>query len=247
MHSTLLKMNIIKKIPLAYQGELHDVKLIQFSVEKEELETLFPHHFPLKLWNQRALISMVNVQLKNMRPSMAPKQLGFSYQHVAFRLCLDDAGLEGAPSARGIYFLRSFAQSKTLCALGSCMTDYQLTPATISDEDYLFELKQGDRFLHYAIENSPPKQRNEQLKNRIEAIDCAYSYRSSSWWRTQIERKEWPLEWANAYHFETNFFESAQLEGAFTIEKPIDYRWNAPVQVRPTVALPKQDEPMWAI
>ncbi len=139
-------MELLKNIPVNYSGELHEVKLINFSIEKEEVLDKVPQ--PLKVWdyNGRALISLVNVQLRDMKMSIAP--LKFDYRHVAFRLLLDDSKYNKKPT--GIYFLKSFTNSPLIVVGGKLMTDFNLSFASIQNEGNSFELKQGNHFLHLA-------------------------------------------------------------------------------------------------
>src|SRR6188472_940138 len=77
-------MYLLKRIPIHYKGELHDVRLINFSVAMEELKDKVPASIKIRSINGRAMISMVDVKLKNMRPVLAPFAR-FNYRHIAFR------------------------------------------------------------------------------------------------------------------------------------------------------------------
>jgi len=224
-------MSILKNIPISYQGELNDVKLIQFSVEIDEIKELLPKPLTAYQHQGRALISMVNVNLKKMRPQGVPPALGFSYQHVAFRLVLDDAHLHAAQQPKGIYFLRSFTCKHLLARAGQLMTDYNLTHGALSDTGFAFELEQGEKFLHYAIEDRRPEDADSPLQQLIGGIDRAYCVRQNQPFVTQVLRKHWPIRPITCYHFETNFFKTARLEGAFAIDTPILYCWKAPEKI----------------
>lgn len=217
-------MELLKNIPVNYSGKLHEVRLINFSIKKEEVLDKVP--LPLKVWdyNGRALISLVNVQLRDMKMSIAPVR--FDYRHVAFRLLLDDSQYNSKPT--GIYFLKSFTNSPLMVVGGKLMTDFNLGLASIQDEGNSFELKQGEHFLHYAFSHKPPANFDNDLKERVAAVDRAYSVNNGKVKMLQISRDEWPLEWVDCYHFQTNFFETAKLEGAFRVPKVIDYVWNTP-------------------
>jgi hypothetical protein len=76
-------MNWLKRIPMDYYGELHDVKLIQFSVELAELEPMLPKELKARNFDGRGLISMVNVKLKKMHPGFLHSSLGCSYRCVS--------------------------------------------------------------------------------------------------------------------------------------------------------------------
>ncbi len=62
-------MQLLKKLPIRYTGELHEVKLINFSVDKSEVESLVPWNLVVRDFGGRAMISMVDVDLRHMHPT----------------------------------------------------------------------------------------------------------------------------------------------------------------------------------
>ena len=83
-------MSLLKRIPIHYKGELHDVRLVNFLVPMEEVMKGVPANIKIRNFSGRAMISMVDVKLKNMRPVAMPF-LKFNYRHIAFRLLVDDS------------------------------------------------------------------------------------------------------------------------------------------------------------
>ena len=225
-------MQLFKQLPLSYKGQLHAVKLIQFSIDPVELQGRIPDGIKPLLIDGRAMISIVNVQLKKMHPTCVPASTGFSYQHVAFRLLIDDGHLHADGQPRGIFFLQSFTNRPFLIWSGNLMTNYQLSAAQIRDVEYLFDLEAEKRHIHYALEDQMPTQTSPRLKQIIGRIDRAYASNRGELKCTQVLRKEWPIEWTTCYHFETTFFKTAQFEGAFRIRKPIAYQWLAPQTIK---------------
>lgn len=220
-------MDMLKSLPLSFKGDLHQVRLINFSVDLAEVQPVLPEGLTPRLINNRVLISMVNVKLRHMHLSGTPKHLGFNYQHIGFRLLVDDS-LWGGRGDQGIFFLRSFSDNPVAVEAGNLLTHYRLEHAQIKDLDYVLELRQKDRFLHYAFSDTKPENVNEELKSTIAAIDRAYAMNGSTPQLTRVVRDSWPIEWIDCYHFETNFFETARLEGAFQIHEVIPYHWLAP-------------------
>ncbi len=215
-------MNFLKKLPIRYKGELHEVKLINFSVSLDEVLPLVPSGIKVREYGDRAIISMVNVKLKKMRPAGIPESFSFDYQHVAFRLLVDDAELNSG-KAKGIYFLKSFTNNSFVVAAGNILSNYRLSKAQIND-NYGFELEQGTKFLKYHLNEKAFKGTNE-LKSEIESIDRAYALDGDRLLKTVIQREKWPIDWVNCLGFETNFFKSAKLLGAFQVNETIDYEW----------------------
>lgn len=227
-------MNLLKKLPISYTGQLNQVRLINFSVDKEEAEAWLPWKIVPRTFNGRAIISMVDVQLEHMRPSFAPDIFEFNYRHIGFRLLVEDAhwrlhqrGELDATHNKGIYFIRSFTDKALIAQGGKLMTDYNLEMANIVASDRAVTLRQGEQFLHYALDEQQPTQK-EDLKQTIGAIDRAYSVLGGQIRMVQIQREKWPIEWVNCSYFETNFFKTARLEGAFQVKVPIDYVWTPP-------------------
>lgn len=218
-------MNWLKRLPIHYKGELHDVRLINFSVAMEEVLKKVPACIKVRDFNGRAMISMVDVKLQNMRPIALPF-IRFSYRHVAFRLLVDDS-LYNMGAHKGIFFLRSFTDKPLIVLGGSQMTDYNLEVANIEENDNEVVISQGDRKVKYRLDglNSAV---DSELKNTIGALDRAYSTLGNTIRVTQIQREKWPIQCANCSGFENTFFKTARFEGAFRVLETIYYDWLPP-------------------
>ena len=223
----LCAMDILKKIPIKYVGELHEVRLINFSVEKDEVLPLVPDGLKVRDFKGRALISMVNVKLRNMRPSFLPKAMHFDYQHIGFRLLIDDSQHNEGP-ARGIHFLRSFTDNTLMVFGGGVFTNYNLEEASISDYGQTFELRQYQNYLQYNLLDKTPPVVDEELMRMVGALDRAYSFIDGELVKVQIMRERWPIEWITCESFKTNYFHSARFEGAFQVREVIHYEWLPP-------------------
>jgi hypothetical protein len=224
-------MNILKKLPVSFLGELHGVQLINFSVEREEIEPFVPWKIKIRDFGGRAMISMVNVYLKNMHPTFVPQSLHFDYRHIGFRLLVDDSQWNGGKH-KGIFFIRSFTDNTLIAQGGQLITDYNLEKAQIICTEQLLTLKKNKQFLTYALDDQKPAAANKDLQHTIGAIDRAYSYLDGQIRMTKILREKWPIEWVNCFHFQTNFFETARFEGAFQVNETIYYQWEPPKSVR---------------
>ncbi len=223
---------MLKKLPIRYVGELHQVRLINFSVEKEEVLPYLPKDLKVRDYHGRALISLVNVKLRNMRPSFAPKLLHFDYQHIGFRLLVDDAPYSGG-AARGIYFLRSFTDKALIVQGGRYLTNYRLEKALITNTENRFELRQGETYLTYTLHEDRPQKVRPALQEMIGALDRAYSHIDGQLVRVRIMRERWPIEWMSCEGFETSYFQTARFEGAFQVRDVIHYQWLPPMPVVP--------------
>lgn len=218
-------MSLLKRLPIHYKGELHDVRLINFSVAMDEVANLVPAKIKVRNFNGRAMISMVDVKLKEMRPVAFPF-IRFNYRHVAFRLLVDDSHHNGG-SHKGIFFFRSFTNKSMIVFGGKLLTDYNLEVADIEENDNEVTISQGDKKVHYCL-NGLTETVNYELKNTIGALDRAYSVLGNTVRVTQIQRERWPIQFANCNKFENTFFKTAKLEGAFRVLETIYYDWLPP-------------------
>ncbi len=218
-------MNFLKRLPIHYKGELHDVRLVNFSVSIEEVAGMVPAGIKVRDFNGRAMISMVDVKLSDMRPVPYPFP-GFSYRHVAFRLLVDDSQYNGG-SAKGIFFLRSFTDKPLIVLGGRLMTDYNLERAMISEIDDEVTITQGANRVRYSLDGASTLM-NEMLHDTIGALDRAYAVLGDSIRVTQIQRERWPIQLVDCNVFENTFFKTARFEGAFRVPETIYYHWLPP-------------------
>jgi uncharacterized protein YqjF (DUF2071 family) len=219
-------MNVLKRIPIHYKGELHDVRLINFSVAMEEVKDKVPANIKVKDFNGRALISMVDVKLKNMRPVFVPSFFHFNYRHVAFRLLIEDS-IYNEGVSKGIFFYKSFTDKPFIVTGGQLLTDYNLETAHIAENNKEVTISQGKNHVKYCVENTVSSS-NEDLKNTIGALDRAYSVLGDTIRVTQIQREKWPIQSVKCSEFENTFFKTAKLEGAFRVFETIYYEWLPP-------------------
>lgn len=227
-------MDFLKRIPIQYKGELHDVRLVNFSVARDEVAAKVPAGIKIRDFNGRALFSMVDVQLKNMHPVFLPSFCHFNYRHVAFRLLVEDAAYNAGVN-KGIYFYRSFGDNAFIVAGGKFLTDYRLALAKIEDKNGEVIVSQGKDHVAYRIEGATEEAalENAELKMTIGALDRAYSVLGKTVRVTQIQRKKWPIQSVACSGFENTFFKTARFEGAFRVMETIHYRWLPPQALEP--------------
>jgi uncharacterized protein YqjF (DUF2071 family) len=218
-------MSLLKRIPVHYKGELHDVRLINFSVAMEEVLGKIPRAIKVRDFNGRAMISMVDVKLRNMHPVALPF-MRFNYRHVAFRLLVDDSQHNKGDN-KGIFFFRSFTDKPLMVAGGRLLTDYNLETARIAENGNEVTISQDDKYVKYCVNDIAVASKDE-LKTTIGALDRAYSILGDTVRVTQIQREKWPIQLVNCTGFENTFFKTAKLEGAFRVFETIYYEWLPP-------------------
>lgn len=215
---------------MEFQGELHKVKLINFSVNVDEIQHLVPKELKALEEKGKAIISMVDVQLKQMRSKWFPF-IQFGYRHVAFRLLLDDTSFSKNKAPKGIFFLKSFSQNMALNWAGNFIGNYQLSYANIKESLGAFSLKQKNNFVEYALDAQEKIDSDSDLYEKIKRIDRAYAIDHGKAMVTQIAREHWPIRPIKCYHFATNYFKSAQFLGAFEVQEVINYTWKDPQKI----------------
>ena len=221
-------MSLLKRIPIHYKGELHDVRLINFLVPMDEVVNKLPTGIVARDFNGSAMISMVDVKLKNMRATAFPF-IRFGYRHIAFRLLIDDSAHSGG-SYKGIFFLKAFTNKPLIAFGGELMTDYNLGVANISEDSNEVTIRQAGNRVRYCLDGSDVEP-NTELESSIGAIDRAYSVLGNTLRVTQIQREKWPIRLVNCTGFENTFFSSAKLVGAFRVMETIYYDWLPPKAV----------------
>lgn len=218
-------MNLLKRIPVHYKGELHDVRLINFSVDMSEVQHAVPRNIKVRDFDGRAMISMVDVTLRNMRTVVLPF-IRFNYRHIAFRLLVEDKQYNNGAN-KGIFFFRSFTDKPFIVMGGQLLTDYNLEEARIEETGDQVIISQGTNHVRYTL-NGLSVVANAELKDTIGALDRAYSVLGDTVRVTQIQREKWPIQPVNCAGFENTFFKTAKLEGAFRVLETIYYDWLPP-------------------
>ena len=213
---------MLRRIPIHYKGELHDVRLINFTVDMDEIKGKVPSHIKPRDFKGRAMISMVDVKLKNMRPAIMPL-LKFNYRHIAFRLLVEDATYTNGDN-KGIFFLKSFTSKPLIVTGGKLLTDYNLERAQLEEENGTVRLTQGSHYVRYCV-TERTSDVNHELKKTIGALDRAYSVLGDTIRVTEIQREKWPIEAVGCNGFENTFFKTEKFEGAFRVFETIYYDW----------------------
>ncbi|MBL7697878.1 MAG: DUF2071 domain-containing protein [Chitinophagaceae bacterium] len=221
-------MNLLKRIPIHYKGELHDVRLVNFSVDINELKDRIPSTIKIRNFNGRAMISMVDVRLRKMRPVFFPL-FKFNYRHIAFRVLVDDSEYN-AGTSKGIFFYRSFTDNLLIVSGGRMLTDYNLESAHIEENESTVTISKGNNFVKYCFDNSSVEG-DDKLLTAIGSLDRAYSMLGDSIRVTIIQREKWPIKPVSCSRFENTFFKTARLEGMFRVFETIYYDWLPPTKV----------------
>jgi hypothetical protein len=225
--------------PVAHQGELHEVELVQWSLDPEEAARALPPPLVPRRIAGRALVSLVHVHLRRMRPAFLPGLFAFSYRQVAFRLLVDDQALAPEAPGRGAFFVRTFTDRPLLARASGLLTPYRLSLAELEVDPRGLALHEERRRLSYrkaviGAEVPAPGLFGSWAEARaaVGGLDLEYALApGGEIWRTRMECPGWPLEPLPLAGFTTDFFESARLECAFRVATVLPCRWRAPERV----------------
>lgn len=227
---------------LQFKGELHDIFLVNFSVDAREVVDRLPYPIRPVLQQGRALISMVDVRLLNMQSEKPRLPFKFHYQHIAFRLLVEDGPWNADGLQHGVFFLDSFTDRPFIAWAGNIFSEFHYKVGRINNFPNGLHLQFEDKLLDYQLVGPELKadDRLQTLQKRIGAIDRAWALVDNQLQRTQIVREHWPLQAMQCSRFTTNFFETAKFEGAFRVTESIHYQW-----LRPEVVKTLAPAPAW--
>ena len=119
----------MRKNPLTMKGTIERCWLFAFRAPEAELRPALPAPLDLVTHGGFAFWNVVVCRVGAMRPRFAPRFLGMSYWHVAYRLYARHRSLEG------LHFVRSDCDSAVLSWMGNVMTDFHFHAAGVRVEE----------------------------------------------------------------------------------------------------------------
>ena len=171
------------------------------------------------------MISLLNVKLYCLKPSVLLNPFYFTYRHVAFRVLVQDNHLHHDQVNRGFFYMHSFTNNQWVARFGRLLTDFNFRYAQITEEGNKLFLYHRNDYLRYSIDTSVPVEENYELKKNLMQIDRAYSRSEDKLKVTKVKRRDLPLQTIHCDHVETNFFNNIKLIGAFCVRETLTYQW----------------------
>ena len=132
---------------LTTAGKLSECLLLSYRAPAESVRHLVPRGLDLVTRGGFAFWNVVACTVENMRPAWLPECCGVSYHHVAYRLHVQARTATGDGTLRGLYFVRSDADSALIGRLGNVFTDFRFHPARV-------ELSNREGVLTVAVQGS---------------------------------------------------------------------------------------------
>src|SRR5258705_13594760 len=116
---------------LTAAGRLSECLLLSYRTPAESVRRLVPPGLELVTRGPFAFWNVVACTVDRMRPAGLPGCCGVSYHHVAYRLHVQAHAGNGEGTLRGLYFVRSDADSGLVGRLGNLFTDFRFHPADV--------------------------------------------------------------------------------------------------------------------
>lgn len=149
----------LPKHPVPMRTVFRRCLLVNFGVDPGVLASVLPAGIEPDLHGGEAFVSVVVAELDRMRPAFLPRALGVTYDQIVYRAvvrCGDE---------RGVYFLRSDADSRVMCAFGNALSFFRFHRSAIAfrDHDGLLDLDVatagGTADIHatYAVADARPE------------------------------------------------------------------------------------------
>lgn len=224
-------LSILKRLPLSFSGELHNTVLLNFSVDHADVLAGIPSQLVPIRYHGRALVSMVSVELRHMRPDGAPRFCRFAYRHVGLRVLVQPRE-HYKDRSPGVFFLRSFSSAPLLIHSGNIFTDFRFSRADIVQRRGEFRLHSAMGELSFRMGFADTVENPDTgLLKLIGSLDRAYSVRNGRVFVLRIERRHWPLQPVYADMPTNSLFSSARFECACRVPGVIHYRWLAPQEL----------------
>lgn len=142
-------------LPFAMTGRMTDCVHLTYRTPADTVVGLLPEGVELVRRGPWAFWNVMCCRIHKARPTGVPAFCGLSYTHVAYRLMVQ-AMNDRADTLRGLYFMRSDADTRIVSALGNHLSDFRLHAASIESEA-------SDCRLRYAVSDTPYSQGNLAL------------------------------------------------------------------------------------
>ena len=134
----------MKNFTINTTGRLNECLLLAYRTPEHKVRHLLPHGLELLTRDGFAFWNVVACTVQDMRPALLPARLGVSYHHVAYRLYVQ-ARVEGqVDPVRGLYFVRSDADSALVGRMGNVLSAFRFHPAEV-------EISNGNSVLTVSV------------------------------------------------------------------------------------------------
>ena len=226
--------------------------LINYQVDKDVLTKFLPEPFRPKLVNDKGVVGICLIRLKNIRPKGLPKTVGISSENGAHRIAVE--WTENGETKEGVFIPRRDTSSKLNSLAGGRIFPgvHHLADFSVNEENgnYSVEFKSDDGTFLSII----AKETSEWNKNSVfEDLNCAsdffekgtVGYSPDKIGETfdglELKTYEWKVKPLTVSEVRSTFFEDETIFPKGTVKfdnallmKSIEHEWKSLKEIRNT-------------
>ena len=117
-------------LPLAMNGRLSECLMLSYRTPARAVRHLVPRGLELETRGGYAFWNVLACRVEAMRPAGVPRRLGVTFNDVAYRLHVRGKTAAGE-TLRGLYFVRSDADSGLVARFGNALTTFRFSAADV--------------------------------------------------------------------------------------------------------------------
>ena len=224
--------------------------LINYQVDKDVVAKFLPEPFRPKLVNDKAIVGICLIRLKDLRPKGLPKLIGFSSENGAHRIAVEWTDKEGIKE--GVYIPRRDTSSKmnSLAGGGIFPGVHHFADFTVVERDgnYSVEFRSEDN-TYLSIKAQETKDWNSD--SIFKDVDCAscffeqgaigYSPGNSGEKFDGLELKtyRWKVTPLKVSEVRSSFFENVDVFPSGSVKfdnallmKDIEHEWKSLMEIK---------------
>ncbi len=223
------------------QGIIDRRILINYTVDKEVLETYLPEPFVPKLVGGKGVAGICLIRLKGIRPKGLPEQLGIASENGAHRIAVE--WTENGKRREGVYIPRRDTSSKLNAWAGGSLFPgvHHLADFSVSEKDGKYEVAfKSDDETSLSIKAKETNYWNTQsvfenlecLSDFFENGSVGYSPNKDHFDGLELKAHNWKVSLLEVTAVYSSFFEDQAIfpKGSVTFDnallmKDIDHEW----------------------
>jgi len=240
------------KIP-TIAGTIDRRILINYQVDKDVLSEYLPEPFRPKLVNDKGVVGICLIRLKNIRPKGFPKAVGISSENGAHRIAVE--WTENGQTKEGVYIPRRDTSSKLNSLAGGRIFPgvHHLADFTVDEKDgnYFVAFKSTDKtFLSIRAQETDDWRKDSVF----DSLDCASDFfekgavgyspngAGKAFDGLELKTYEWKVKALIVSEVRSGFFEdetvfpkgSVKFDNALLM-KSIEHEWKSLKEIKSTV------------
>lgn len=237
--------------------------LINYQVDKEVLTNYLPDPFRPKLVNNKGIVGICLIRLKNIRPKGFPKTIGISSENGAHRIAVQ--WTENGQTKNGVYIPRRDTSSKLNSLAGG-----RIFPGIHHPADFSVDENAGKYFVEFTSDDKTflsikAKETENWNQNSIfDSLNCASDFFekgaigyspnriNNTYDGIELKTYEWKVKPLTVLSVKSGFFEdenifpkgSVKFDNALLM-KDIEHDWKSLPEIKKTQPFELQNPLTW--